>query len=82
MSDRLTGVLQMKMKLLSECEAIKDKTISSDKLVVRFCGKDEQPELASVSFLPVHIHSCPLNFSTVNYFEVNGDLSTFMLILL
>lgn len=61
----------MKMELLKECESLKNNTINGEKLSIRFYGKDENTEPASASFLPVYIHSCPSNFSTVNYFEVS-----------
>lgn len=61
----------MKLKLLNGCELIKSNMISNEKLTLKFCGKDEKHETASVLFLPIYIHSCPSNFSTVNYFEVS-----------
>lgn len=67
----------MKLNLLNGCESIKNNVISNEKLTIKFCGKDEKHEAASASFLPIYIHSCPSNFSTVNYFEV----STYLIIL-
>ncbi|XP_018566189.1 biotin--protein ligase isoform X2 [Anoplophora glabripennis] len=63
------GRHDLKLGLLSDCEHIKENTLVSDKLTVKFCGKDEKADAPSSSFLPVFIHSCPSNFSTVNYFE-------------
>ncbi|KAJ8954187.1 hypothetical protein NQ318_005782 [Aromia moschata] len=63
------GRHDLKLKLLSECDSIKDNSLQCDQLVVKFCGKDEKAESPSSCFLPVFIHSCPSNFSTVNYFE-------------
>ncbi|VEN62867.1 unnamed protein product [Callosobruchus maculatus] len=63
------GRHEMKMKLLTEGNAIKNSVLEMENLTVKFCGKNETPEPASKNFLPVFIHSCPSNFSTVNYFE-------------
>lgn len=67
----------MKMELLNECESLKNNIITGEKLSVRFYGKDELADPASDSFLPVYIHSCPVNFSTVNYFEVSTSIECF-----
>ncbi|KAJ8982609.1 hypothetical protein NQ317_005081 [Molorchus minor] len=63
------GRHDLKLKLLSECNSIKDNLLQYDTLSVKFCGKDETADPSSSSFLPIFIHSCPSNFSTVNYFE-------------
>ncbi|CAG9853591.1 unnamed protein product [Phyllotreta striolata] len=63
------GRHDLKLKLFSECDDVKDKKLECKKVAVKFCGKDEQSERPSVDFMPVYIHSCPSNFSTVNYFE-------------
>nr|XP_023018683.1 uncharacterized protein LOC111507580 isoform X1 [Leptinotarsa decemlineata] len=63
------GRHDMKLKLLDECDSIKEKRMECDKVSVKFCGKDEDPGSASSSFMPILIHSCPSNFSTVSYFE-------------
>lgn len=58
------------MKMLSDCENIKNNKLICDKVTLQFYGKDEKYETASYNFLPILIHSCPTNFSTVKYFEV------------
>lgn len=63
---------QMKIKLLNECDSIKHNSVNDEKLTIKFYGKDECLEQPSASLLPVYIHSCPSNFSTVNYFEVSS----------
>lgn len=67
----------MKLSLLNGSDIIKNNIISGEKLTLKFCGKDEKHEPASASFLPIYIHSCPLNFSTVNYFEVSQHFNFF-----
>lgn len=63
----------MKLSLLNGSDIVKNNMISDEKLTLKFCGKDEKHEAASASFLPIYIHSCPSNFSTVNYFEVSQN---------
>ncbi|CAH2017001.1 unnamed protein product [Acanthoscelides obtectus] len=63
------GRHEMKMKLLNEGSSIKNSVLETENITVKFCGKNESPESASKNFLPVFIHSCPSNFSTVSYFE-------------
>ncbi|KAJ8916594.1 hypothetical protein NQ315_000238 [Exocentrus adspersus] len=63
------GRHDLKLNLLSGCDDIKDNTLIGDKVTVKFCGKDEAAETPTSSLLPVFIHSCPSNFSTVKYFE-------------
>lgn len=62
--------LQLKLKLLNECENIVDKKLVTDTLTVTFCGKEDDPGTANETHLPILVHSCPSNFSTVQYFEV------------
>lgn len=63
--------------MLSDCEGIVQNKLKCDKITVHFCGKDEKHDAASYSFLPILIHSCPTNFSTVNYFEVRRIFCVF-----
>ncbi|CAH1110239.1 unnamed protein product [Psylliodes chrysocephalus] len=63
------GRHDLKLKLFSDCDAIVDKNLNCTRMSAKFCGKDEQAEPASVNFMPIYIHSCPSNFSTVQYFE-------------
>lgn len=68
---------QLKRQLLQECESIKDHKLVTDKITVVFCGKDVEPGTATESYLPVILHGCPPNFSTVQFFEVELHLKHF-----
>lgn len=61
---------QLKLKLLQECENITENKLSTAKMNIQFCSKDVDPASPSETYLPVLVHSCPSNFSTVQYFEV------------
>lgn len=57
-------------------EKLKDRMLPNDliktkKLEIQFCGRTTKGIPASASLLPVMIHQCPENFSTVEYFEVS-----------
>lgn len=47
-----------------------DNVIATPKLTIKFCGKDDKPPVANNNVLPILIHSCPEDFSTVDYFDV------------
>lgn len=61
----------MKLQMLRDNENIVENKVTSDKLTLVFCGKDDDPGVATSLRLPVMILSCPANFSTVQYFEVS-----------
>ncbi|XP_060532773.1 biotin--protein ligase [Cylas formicarius] len=63
------GRHDLKLKMLSECPYIKDNKLEAGDLGVVFCGKDDRYDSPSRMFLPVLVHACPSNFSTVTYFE-------------
>ncbi|XP_072379075.1 biotin--protein ligase isoform X1 [Diabrotica undecimpunctata] len=63
------GRHDLKLKLLTECKDITDMRLENSKIVLKFCGKDEKPDQATSNFMPIFIHTCPSNFSTVTYFE-------------
>ncbi|KPU79433.1 uncharacterized protein Dana_GF17255, isoform B [Drosophila ananassae] len=46
-----------------------DNVIATPKLTIKFCGKDDKPPVANNNVLPILIHSCPEDFSTVDYFD-------------
>ncbi|BFF89804.1 biotin--protein ligase [Drosophila madeirensis] len=46
-----------------------DNVIATPKLTMKFCGKDDKPPTANNNVLPILIHSCPDDFSTVDYFD-------------
>lgn len=63
----------MKMKML---EKLKDKINKNNELImsemkIQFCANNEDMQSPSDIFLPIMMHMCPPNFSTVDYFEVN-----------
>lgn len=45
--------------------------LNSRKLALKFCGLNESVPSASTNVLPILIHSCPTDFSTVEYFDVS-----------
>ncbi|XP_057664831.1 biotin--protein ligase [Diorhabda carinulata] len=63
------GRHDLKLKLLTDCEEIQDMKMDCRKISLLFCGKDENPPNTTSNFMPVFIHTCPSNFSTVTYFE-------------
>ncbi|XP_011695670.1 PREDICTED: biotin--protein ligase isoform X3 [Wasmannia auropunctata] len=70
------GKFEMKMKMF---EKLKDKmnekntlTVSTD-MQIQFCANNENVCSPSANLLPIMMHMCPPNFSTVDYFE---NLST------
>ncbi|XP_043280119.1 biotin--protein ligase isoform X2 [Venturia canescens] len=65
------GRHELKLDML---DRLKDKTSTddiykTDKMSLQFCGRTTKPIAASASLLPIMIHQCPDNFSTVEYFE-------------
>ncbi|XP_003492639.1 biotin--protein ligase isoform X1 [Bombus impatiens] len=69
------GRHELKLEML---ERLKDVMTANDslkmpKLEIQFCRSSTVPRPASALFLPIMIHQCPDNFSTVEYFE---NLST------
>ncbi|KAH8291814.1 hypothetical protein KR054_000989 [Drosophila jambulina] len=65
-------LLQSKFELLEKlrlrCSG-SDNVISTPKLTLKFCSKDDKPPVANNNVLPILIHSCPDDFSTVDYFD-------------
>ena len=57
------------MNMMSDCESISNSQLTCDKISVVFCGHNVDPGTASNIRLPVLIHSCPSNFSTLEYYE-------------
>lgn len=55
-------------KLKSNMDA--DSVITTPKLTMKFCGPDDKLPKVNSNILPILIHSCPEDFSTVDYFEV------------
>lgn len=73
--------LQSKFELLEKlrprCSGT-DDVIVTPKLTLKFCGKDDKMPAANTNVLPILIHSCPDDFSTVDYFDVGGNLCVTM----
>ncbi|XP_015836200.1 biotin--protein ligase isoform X2 [Tribolium castaneum] len=63
------GRYDAKMNMMTDCDSITNNQLTCDKISVVFCGHNVEPGLASNIRLPVMIHSCPSNFSTLDYFE-------------
>lgn len=66
------GRHELKFGLLELLKPAYDKNgmLNSSKLALKFCGPDESVPTASTNVLPILIHSCPADFSTVAYFDV------------
>lgn len=47
------------------------KTLKLESITIKFCGKGEDVPKASESLLPVMMHTCPEDFSTLDYFDVS-----------
>ncbi|XP_034485614.1 biotin--protein ligase isoform X3 [Drosophila innubila] len=46
-----------------------EHVIVTPKLTMKFCGQDDKTPVANTNVLPILIHSCPDDFSTVDYFD-------------
>lgn len=58
-------MLETLKNVMQEGDILKTK-----KLEIQFCRGSAVPKSASSSFLPIMMHQCPDNFSTIEYFEV------------
>lgn len=67
------GRHELKFSLLEILKQDYDKNgmLNSRKLALKFCGLNESVPSASTNVLPILIHSCPTDFSTVEYFDVS-----------
>lgn len=65
----------MKTKMLEKLKAEmkEDNILKVSNLKIQFCASNEDMQLPSINFLPIMMHMCPPNFSTVEYFEVNSS---------
>ncbi|XP_037897765.1 biotin--protein ligase isoform X2 [Glossina fuscipes] len=54
-------------KLKEKCD--QNNLIHTPKLTLKFCGPNENLPKPANDMLPILIHSCPEDFSTVDYFE-------------
>lgn len=48
-----------------------ENVLKFDKLSVKFCGKNVKPPMPEAHNFPILVHSCPEDFSTVDYFDVS-----------
>ncbi|XP_063990919.1 biotin--protein ligase isoform X1 [Diachasmimorpha longicaudata] len=64
------GRHELKLEML---EGLKDKIendiLETSKIKLQFCGATTKAVPASSSILPIMLHQCPENFSTIEYFE-------------
>lgn len=49
---------------------------------MKFCGPDDKLPKVNSNILPILIHSCPEDFSTVDYFDVSFAFFSYICILL
>ena len=67
------GRHELKNELLELLKPImeSENVLKFDKLSVKFCGKNVKPPMPEAHNFPILVHSCPEDFSTVNYFDVS-----------
>lgn len=69
---KLFSFWQLKFELLDQLKPkmANENVLKTDKLTLQFCGKNVQPPKADGNLLPILMHSCPEDFSTLDYFNV------------
>lgn len=69
------GRHELKFEVLEKLKSLynADNMIQTSKLCMKFYGKNETVPSAKTDVLPILIHSCPDDFSTIDYFD---NLST------
>lgn len=60
-----------KLKHGNEQKFIPPNTLKTNTITVKFYGKNEMPKARLDNTLPVLLHSCPEDFSTIDYFNVS-----------
>ncbi|KAG5312966.1 BPL1 ligase, partial [Pseudoatta argentina] len=65
------GKFEMKMKLFEKLKDRMDKNniLKMSDTEIQFCANKDDAHSPSAKFLPIMMHMCPPNFSTVDYFE-------------
>ncbi|CAO1422133.1 unnamed protein product [Diamesa hyperborea] len=65
------GRHELKNELLELLKPImeSENVLKFDKLSVKFCGKNVKPPMPEAHNFPILVHSCPEDFSTVDYFD-------------
>lgn len=63
----------MKFEVLEQLKSKMEttNTLKLDGLTVKFCGKNEDPPTPEAHCFPIMIHTCPDDFSTLDYFDVS-----------
>lgn len=63
---------QLKLQMLESLRGkmFENDVMSPSQLKLQFCGTTTKVAAASSSLLPIMLHQCPENFSTIDYFEV------------
>lgn len=71
------GRHEHKLQLLDKLklDLVKSTCIDTGDIVIKFYGKNEKIDNANEKLLPVYVHSCPEDFSTILYFDVSQLLS-------
>lgn len=66
---------QLKFEFLESLkpEMDSDSLLKGKHVSLKFCGKNVAPPKAEPDLLPVLIHSCPDDFSTVDYYDVSNN---------
>lgn len=69
-------VLQAKFVLLEKLKSsfIHPNTLKANSLIVKFYGKNETPKASLENTLPILLHSCPEDFSTIVFFDVRCSM--------
>ncbi|XP_011314628.1 biotin--protein ligase [Fopius arisanus] len=68
------GRHELKLQMLENLkDKIENDILEMSKIKLQFCGVTTKAVPASSSILPIMLHQCPENFSTIEYFE---NLST------
>ena len=65
--------LQAKLEFLKRLHGHleRDNVLKMSQITLQFCAaKGVEPPNATANFMPVLVHACPANFSTIEYFEV------------
>ena len=67
--------LQAKLEFLAKLQGCLegDSLLKLSHLNLQFCSaKGVEPPKATATLMPVLVHACPSNFSTIEYFEVSS----------
>jgi hypothetical protein len=64
---------QLKFEVLEQLQSKMEpkNVLKIDGMTVKFCGKNDDVPKAEAHCLPVMMHTCPDDFSTLDYFDVS-----------